>query len=348
MSNLVQRLEITAHPKLEKSLGYEGENRWVAWHWEPEIEQLMCTDGRDFGTGKSMAWRVFLQHNLVSSSVAAYQLTESDRYWLLLDRQTRNTYIGEGKAIQGLLDQPESLTLLACLDNNSNPIQETAAAVKQTVGKLTSFRTLSRLSSFIPLGVAAALMGALGIGIGFWVVPTVQQKLATNQSTVSPVSADANCGLGGSGDFSTYVASSVGDKELHIIGVYEARSDHGGGRDPEGAIEVKIDRQNKPMVLALSAYEPVRWKINAAPGANIDKIILNGYHGQSVSGVSGIPIEEHSYERTGDYLGNFIYKWGSASESTNTPSLVTKLEQLNHTNLTSFQGCYRGSSFAIK
>jgi hypothetical protein len=88
--------------------------------------------------------------------------------------------------------------------------------------------------------------------------------------------------------------------------------------------------------------------VTVEPGAVIEKILVNGYHNQTISGVTGIPVEEHSYEETGDYLGNFIYKWDATTESTNTPSLVTKLEQINHTKLSSFQGCYRGTSFTIK
>jgi hypothetical protein len=87
--------------------------------------------------------------------------------------------------------------------------------------------------------------------------------------------------------------------------------------------------------------------VTVEPGAVIEKIIVNGYNNQTVSGVSGIPIQVHSYEATGNYIGDFIYKWGTNPES-NTPSLVTKLEQTNRTSLTSFQGCYRGTNFSIK
>ena len=48
------------------------------------------------------------------------------------------------------------------------------------------------------------------------------------------------------------------------------------------------------------------------------------------------------------YIGDFIYKWGATAESSNTSSLVTKLEQRNRTSLTSFQGCYRGTNFTIE
>ncbi|MEG4318199.1 MULTISPECIES: hypothetical protein [unclassified Microcoleus] len=353
MSNLVQRLEITAHPQLEKSLGYPGDSRWVAWRWEPDIDQLISSDGKTVGTGNNMAWLVFLQHDLVKPALQEYNLGEGDRYWLLLDTETRNLYVGEGKAVQSLLEQPESLALLACLDGGN--AGQTAENWQQTLSELTATTAFRHLTNAIPFGIAAALIGALGIGTGLWVVPTVQQKLAEKTTFTSPISSAANCGIGGSDDFSAYVGSSTGDKELHLIGVYEANSEHGNGNraksalaKPSKRIEIKVERRNKPIILALSAYEPINWNITLEPGAVIDKIIVNGYHNQTVSGVSGIPIEEYSYEKSGEYIGDFIYKWDATPESTQTESLVTKLEEINHTSLTSFQGCYRGTSFSIK
>ena len=347
MSNLVQRLQITAHPQLEKSLGYRGDSRWVAWGWEPDIDQIISSDGKTVGTGNNMAWLVFLQHDLVQPAVREYNFGEGDRYWLLLDRETRILYAGEEKAVQNLLEQPESLALLACLDGgqSSLPNPETW---QQTLSKLTAKKAFRNLTNAIPFGIAAALIGALGVGTGLWVVPAVQQKLAEKTTFISPISSTANCGIGGSDDFSSYVGSSKGNKELHLIGVYEANADHGNGKRVKRAIEIKVERRNKPIILALSAYEPVNWKLTVEPGAVIEKIIVNGYHNQTVSGVSGIPIEEHSYEETGEHIGNFIYKWNATPESTENDSLVTKLEQINRTSLTSFQGCYRGTSFSIQ
>ena len=353
MSSLVQRLEITAHPQLEKSLGYRGDSRWVAWRWEPDIDQLISSDDKTVSTGNNMAWLVFLQHDLVKPALQEYNLGEGDRHSLLLDRETRNLYVGEEKAVQSLLEQPESLALLACLDGG-NVDQQTAQTWQQSLSELTETSVVRHLTNAIPFGIAAALIGALGIGTGVWVVPAVQQKIAKQTTFTSPISSTANCGIGGTDDFSGYVGSSNGNKELHLIGVYEATSDHGNANKaksalskPSKSIEVKIERQNKPIILALSAYEPVNWNVTLEPGAVIEKIIVNGYHAQTVSGVSGIPIEVHSYEATGNYIGDFIYKWGATPEN-NTPSLVTKLEQTNRTSLTSFQGCYRGTNFNIK
>lgn len=353
MSNLIQRLAIAAHPQLEKSLGYRGDKRWVAWRWESEIDQLICSDGKIVGTGNNMPWLVFLQHDLIHPALQKYNLSESDRYWLLLDRETRNLYIGEGKAVQNLLEQPESLVLLACLDGSSkgdrSANENLHQKLSQKLSKATGTDAFRRLAVFIPLGIAATLIGALGVVTGLWLGPAVQQKLAGRETAnISPISPLASCGIGGSDDFSAYVGTSKGDKELHLIGVYEATSAHGNGARTTGTVEVNVERQNKPIILALSAYEPINWNVTVEPGAVIEKIIVNGYHNQTVWGVSGIPIETRTYEGNGEYFGNFIYKWGSATESTNTPSLVTKLEQINHTNLTSFQGCYRGTNFTIK
>ncbi|MGL5059332.1 MAG: hypothetical protein ACRC62_05055 [Microcoleus sp.] len=349
MSNLVQRLSIAAHPQLEKSLGYRGDKRWVAWRWESEIDQLICSDGKIVGTGNNMPWLVFLQHDLIHPAVQKYNLNESDRHWLLLDRETRNLYVGEGKAVQNLLEQPESLVLLACLDGSSKGDRTLGENLHQKLSKVTGSNAFRCLTGLIPIGIAATLIGAFGVGTGLWIGPAVQQKLADRKTAnISPISPVASCGIGGSDDFSAYIGTSNGDKELHLIGVYEASSEHGNGKQTIGAVEVKVERQNKPIILALSSYEPIDWKVNVAPGAVIEKIVVNGYNKQTISGVSGIPIETRTYEGNGESFGSFIYKWGSTTESTNTPSFVTKLEQINHTNLTSFQGCYRGTSFTIK
>ncbi|MBE9097478.1 hypothetical protein [Tychonema sp. LEGE 07203] len=347
MSNLVQRLEITAHQQLEKSLGYRGDSRWVAWGWEPQIDHIICSDGQKVGTGNNMAWLVFLQHDLVQPAVREYNFSEGDRYWLLLDRETRNLYAGEAKAVQSLLEHPESLALLACLDGGKGD-RQTSQNWQQTISQLTEKPFVRHLTNAVPFGMAAALIGALGVGTGLWVAPAVQQKLTEKTAFTSPISSGANCGIGGSDDFSAYVGSSSKKKELHLIGVYEANADHGNRDLSKSAIAIKVEPRNKPIILALSAYEPVQWNITAEPGAVIEKIIINGYHNQTVSGVSGIPIEENTYEKTGESLGDFTYKWGATAESRNTSSLVTKLEQKSRTSLTSFQGCYRGKNFTIQ
>ena len=113
-------------------------------------------------------------------------------------------------------------------------------------------------------------------------------------------------------------------------------------------MDIRIERQERPIVLVLSAYEPVQWNVSLKTGVNLEKIIVNGYHDQKVSGVADVPIEEFSYQETGNYFGKFAYRWDKFSPSADTLSLVTNLEQLTKTSLVSFQGCYRGTSFTVK
>ncbi len=359
MSNLVQRLEITAHPQLEKSLGYRGDNRWIAWRWEPEIDQLICSDGKIVSTGNNLAWLVFLQHDLVQPVLEDYNLGKGDRYSLLLDRKSRNLYIGEGNEIQNLLEQPESLVLLTHLDRNTkgDSLRDSFASRnfaniwQQKLAKTTQSDHFRHFINLIPVSIVATLIGALAVGTGMWVVPTAQQKLAQKTAPTSPMSFEANCYLGNSYKFSSHVGSLTGSKELHLIAAYEATSPQDNGNPSKNTIEVKVQRQNKPIILALSAYAPINWNVTIEPGAVIEKIIISGYEKQTISGVTGISIEEHSSDKgTGKSLsdGNFMYQWESTTDITNSSSIVTKLEQISQTNLTSFQGCYRGTSFTIK
>ncbi|WP_413167321.1 hypothetical protein ACL6C3_11585 [Capilliphycus salinus ALCB114379] len=348
MSKLIKRLDISAHPRLEQSLGYHAENRWVAWHWEPDIEQAIYSDGKTAGTSNSLAWQVFLEHPQVSYDVHNYQLAESEHYWLLLDRKTRNLYVGEGKIVQGLLEQPEGLGLLATLDGNNNPIRDTRYAIAQ----LSRFNPLRSWLKLVPVGVGAALIAGFGLATWSSVLspkfsPIPEQKQAIQPVPLTPISPTATCGVGGSGNFSAFVPPTSGDKELHLVGVYESHPHHSGNNHPMGEAQVRVTRQGKPMILALSSYEPVNWKIDIAPGVKIEKIIVNGYHDQKVTGVSGVPIEEYSYKETGKFLGDFLYDWNSANNQ-GTGGLVSQLNQLTETELTSFQGCYRGTQFEIR
>ena len=351
MSNLVQRLEITAHPQLEKSLGYRGNNRWIAWHWEPEIDQLICSDGKIVSTGNNLAWLVFLQHDLVQPALEDYNLCKGDRHSLLLDRRSRNLYIGEGTEIQSLLEQSESLVLLTCLDGNTKGDRKFGETWQQKLAKTTKSDHFHHFINLIPVSIVATLIGALAVGTGMWVVPTAQQKLTQKIAPISPMSFDeANCYLGNSYKFSSHVGSLTGNKELHLIAAYEATSPQDNGNPSKNTIEVKIQRKNKPIILALSAYTPINWNVTIEPGAVVEKIIIDGYEKQNISGVTGISIEEHSYKGTGKSLsnGNFLYQWDATTDSSNSSSIVTKLEQISHTSLSSFQGCYRGTSFVIK
>ena len=131
--------------------------------------------------------------------------------------------------------------------------------------------------------------------------------------------------------------------ELHILGVYETHSNHGGGNHPSGEATVHVEREGA-MVLALSSYEPVHWSVTAAPGAVIEKVILNGYHAQTADVPPGVPVETHD---EGQMLAACAYEWPGDDQGCDTQGLVSALEGLTGRTLTSFHGCYDADAFVL-
>src|SRR5688572_28064805 len=127
---------------------------------------------------------------------------------------------------------------------------------------------------------------------------------------------------------SSYTASdlpSAGELEIHVIGVYETRSDHSGGYHPRGAGSVNVTRPGRH-VIVLSSYEPTDFTVTAAPGATIERIILNGYESHSVKAPAGAVIDNRS--GSGAYLSACAYEWPGDDQGCNTKSLVDGVEKL--------------------
>ncbi len=63
----------------------------------------------------------------------------------------------------------------------------------------------------------------------------------------------------------------------------------------EGDATVNISDKHHDVILVLSGGAPIKWNIKAAPGVKIEKVILNGWHKQEVTGIaSGVPVIEAS------------------------------------------------------
>ena len=92
---------------------------------------------------------------------------------------------------------------------------------------------------------------------------------------------------------------------------------------------------NRPIVLVLSSYEPISWRIAGARAANLRAILLSGYSPSTVSGEEGVQVvqigKQYTYERGGsgfhELQREVIRRTGSGIET--------------------FQGKYSGSSFIV-
>ncbi len=110
--------------------------------------------------------------------------------------------------------------------------------------------------------------------------------------------------------------------EQHVIEMYEARSDHGGGVHPRGTVSVHVTRKGHHE-LVLGSYEPVDFIVKAEPGAFIDRVTLNGYNQHTVVAPAGTDIVDKSNSG------------GSSCYDTNT------CQSILAGGYTDFAGCYR-------
>jgi hypothetical protein len=161
---------------------------------------------------------------------------------------------------------------------------------------------------------------------------------------------------------------SVLDKEpeLHSIGVYEGMDpdDDGipwhakcGDRNPllchrlmtqrkreiGGQVVVNVSIIGKPLVLGFSAYDKTKWIVKTQKGVLIEKVILGGYHSQTIEGIPlETPIEVYTYDSSSCarcYKGNihfYSYK-----------GVPKQLENITGLSASSWQGKYQGKEFSI-
>jgi hypothetical protein len=126
-------------------------------------------------------------------------------------------------------------------------------------------------------------------------------------------------------------------EELHVFGSYEARS--GAERATRESV-VRIERPGRHR-LVVSAYEPVRWRIEAAPGAEIVQVVAVGYHAQEVVLGPGVDAEirKGSYEHGGPYACG--YSWPYNGGGCDTRELLDLAAREVGRTVTSFHGCYQ-------
>lgn len=142
--------------------------------------------------------------------------------------------------------------------------------------------------------------------------------------------------------------------EVQVIGVYE------GARPPgaraAGAVTVKAGGLGRPVILVLTSYEPVVWKVEAPMGAVV-RVVAAGYHRQTVEGLDGkVPVTLLSHEGGDkDYFYAYRKEAPAAAPGNerdearrNWGRLLERVKKLTGQDVKSFQGKYAGSSFAVR
>lgn len=133
------------------------------------------------------------------------------------------------------------------------------------------------------------------------------------------------------------LGSLAGNARIEAIGVYQATNPNARPGEPRktGIVEVRVRRSDKPIVLVLSSYEPVRWMLISESGARLAAILLSGYHQSSVVGAGSSQIVN---------LGqNFAY----SSDSREYKMLDEEVMRMTGRRIQMMQGRYDGSAFSV-
>ena len=176
-------------------------------------------------------------------------------------------------------------------------------------------------------------------------------------------------------DFTQFIAPTPVDREVHVIGIYEAGASWDGvipdhilnDPDPNAFVDwwvanvqhnhptfdahVRVAYDDavpmQPITLVLSSYEPVAWNFEIDEGAIVDQIVLNGYHQQSVVGAGDIPVTNFS-PYTQPSLSEYPSQWPINTGGSSMQGLLVAIEEQLGTRISSFTGSYRSSGFMVQ
>ena len=133
------------------------------------------------------------------------------------------------------------------------------------------------------------------------------------------------------------LAELARDAQIEAVGVYEgAGGTHAFGKQSQaGTVEVTIRSSSIPIVLVLSSYEPVRWRLTPEPGAKIAAVLVSSYKASEVEGAGSARVI---------VIGNMhAYKNGT----TEFNDLERHVFRLTGKHISLFQGAYNGGAFTV-
>lgn len=165
---------------------------------------------------------------------------------------------------------------------------------------------------------------------------------------------------------------------LHAIGIYEASGGHSSKSHPVADATVEVESQGgREIYLALSSYEPVRWRLTGAGLADVKGVYLAGYNRHEVVGIEAGRVvnasgpaprgqsnagwtsddevyEEPAYagsgedgEDTGRVSCTYTYWEGSGGGCESAIGLVGAAEDRFGASLASFTGVYNAKGFRV-
>jgi predicted esterase len=132
---------------------------------------------------------------------------------------------------------------------------------------------------------------------------------------------------------------------MHVIGVYSAKN---RGEKQKGSVDVEVRRTSKPIVLVLTSYFAVDWRIQLAEGARVKKAIVSGYNEQENEGLpADVPLVNRSYYPVDGSRRKDGWFWASDWNTPQWREMVRRLNEMTGLPVASFQGKGDGDSFIV-
>lgn len=139
---------------------------------------------------------------------------------------------------------------------------------------------------------------------------------------------------------------AVAGAHVHAVGVYEGTVPKDGEAPASGhrlgTVDVTVAVREGPVILVLTAYNPVHWRIGVAPGIQLMKVFIQGYYTPLVSGVpENVPVAIRSYEvdRSWFYL--------SGPRPDEVLEFADQIRAATGGALQTVQYAYRGQGFSV-
>jgi hypothetical protein len=167
------------------------------------------------------------------------------------------------------------------------------------------------------------------------------QSYRASAAVIEPLLDDAGLGQLASAAKLPMLRNLARGAVVEAIGVYEGRGVGPVSSGPRDAanrrrpVTVAVGRTEQPVVLALTSYEPVEWRITATPDAVIKHVLLGGSHDSVV--VTRVPVE---ITKIG---GPYTYGINEAGY----PAFERGVRQYLGKSIDRFQGAYAGSEFFV-
>jgi len=134
--------------------------------------------------------------------------------------------------------------------------------------------------------LAAGILGEMGVAADAS-IPILQTLKLKGPSELAALVTPAifriqqwrSCGLVGLPD----------DAEVHLVGTYQGQKELdlqlGDSGHTTTEIDVVVGRAPRPIILVLSAYDPVVWRVGYTAQARIAGVLVSGHHTQALIGI---------------------------------------------------------------